>query len=792
MEKEEFLLQFEKNLFNMFGKDLKTSTHKEKYIAFSKIIMNELADDWKKTSEKHKNSRNAYYFSAEFLIGRSLGNNLLNLGLDEKYSQILKELDIDINDLEIQEEDAALGNGGLGRLAACFMESAASLDYPLTGYGVRYRQGLFKQYFHNGFQMEVGDNWTLDKDPWSRRVESESKIIRYKNQVVKAVPYDMPVVGYKNHVVNTLRLWQAECDDGFDFQKFNNFQYDDSVKEKNRAEDITRVLYPNDIQRPGKVLRLKQQYFFCSASIQDIIEKYEKNFPDDYKFEEFAKYNTIQLNDTHPVMAIPEMMRVLMDDKKLSWKEAWNVTSSVFNYTNHTILQEAMEKWSEDVVEEVSPRIMDIISEIDRRFVSDLVGLYYSVDRIDNLRIVKDNCVNMAHLAILTAVKINGVAKIHTEILKNETLKPWHDLYADKFVNKTNGITPRRWLFYSNPELTQFITELLGEDWKNDLSKLKELEKFQDDDKVLARLREIKLNNKIRLKKYIKENENIDVDENSIFDIQVKRLHEYKRQLLNAFHILNLYYKIKNNEITDIPKQTYIFGAKAAPGYFRAKAIIKFINEVKNLVNNDDVVNKYIKVVFLENFNVSIGELVYPAADVSEQISTAGKEASGTGNMKFMLNGALTVGTYDGANIEIFNHAGEDNNFAFGATVDVLNSIRDTYNPVEYYYKDGNIKRVVDTLLSDLINDSGSFMFLDIYNSLVNRDSSFKLDEYFVLKDFNDYEQIHEKILQTYSDKKKWAKMSLINIANFGEFSSDRTIKEYAEEIWRIVPNEKI
>ncbi|MDU5649461.1 MAG: glycogen/starch/alpha-glucan family phosphorylase, partial [Haemophilus parainfluenzae] len=413
------------------------------------------------------------------------------------------------------------------------------------------------------------------------------------------------VVGYKNHVVNTLRLWQAECDDGFDFQKFNNFQYDDSVKEKNRAEDITRVLYPNDIQRPGKVLRLKQQYFFCSASIQDIIEKYEKNFPNDKDFEDFAKYNTIQLNDTHPVMAIPEMMRVLMDDKKLSWKQAWNVTSNVFNYTNHTILQEAMEKWSVDVVEEVSPRIMDIIAEIDRRFVSDLVGLYYSVDRIDNLRIVKDNTVNMAHLAILTAVKINGVAKIHTEILKNETLKSWHDLYPDKFVNKTNGITPRRWLFYSNPELTQYITELLGEDWKTDLTKLKELEKFQDDESVLEKLMEIKLHNKIRLKKYIKEHENIDVDENSIFDIQVKRLHEYKRQLLNAFHILNLYYKIKNNEVSDIPKQTYIFGAKAAPGYFRAKAIIKFINEVKNLVNNDDVVNQYIKVVFLENFNVS-------------------------------------------------------------------------------------------------------------------------------------------------------------------------------------------
>ncbi|WP_297811691.1 glycogen/starch/alpha-glucan phosphorylase [uncultured Finegoldia sp.] len=792
MEKKDFVERFENILFDLFGKNLQSSTIKEKYIAFSKLIMRELSEDWKKTSERNLNKRNAYYFSAEFLIGRSLGNNLLNMGIDEEYKNLLSDLDIDINDLEIQEEDAALGNGGLGRLAACFMESAASLSLPLTGYGVRYRQGLFKQYFHDGFQMEVGDNWTLDKDPWSRRVESESKIIRFKNQIVKAVPYDMPVVGYKNHVVNTLRLWQAESDDGFDFQKFNNFQYDESVKEKNRAEDITRVLYPNDIQRPGKVLRLKQQYFFCSASVQDIIEKYEKNHPDDKIFEDFSKFNTIQLNDTHPVIAIAEMMRILMDDKKLSWKQAWNVTNSVFNYTNHTILQEAMERWSIDVVDEVNPRIMDIISEIDRRFVSDLTGLYYSIDRIDNLRIVKDDTVNMAHLAIVTSMKINGVAKIHTEILKNDTLKQWHDLYPDKFVNKTNGITPRRWLFYSNPELTQFITEIIGDDWKNDLTKLKELEKFQDDEKVLDRLMEIKLHNKIRLKKYIKEKENIDVDENSIFDIQVKRLHEYKRQLLNAFHILNLYYKIKNREINNIQKQTFIFGAKAAPGYFRAKAIIKFINEVKNLVNNDEEVNKFIKVVFLENYNVSIGELVYPAADVSEQISTAGKEASGTGNMKFMLNGALTLGTYDGANIEIFNLAGEENNFPFGATVNVLNSIRDTYNPVEFYYRDANIKRVVDTLLSDLINDNGSFMFLDIYNSLVNRDSSQKLDEYFVLKDFNDYEDCHEKILQTYVDKRKWAKMSLMNIANFGEFSSDRTIEEYANEIWRIKSNEEV
>ncbi len=792
MDSKQFLEQYERQLLNMFGKDLKSSTDKEKYIAFSKFIMNELADDWKKTSETNKMKRNAYYFSAEFLIGRSLGNNLLNMGLDEEFKELFKNLNIDINEIEKQEEDAALGNGGLGRLAACFMESAASLGYPLTGYGVRYRQGLFKQYFNNGFQMEEGDDWTLDKDPWSRRVESESKIVRYKNQVVKAVPYDMPVVGYKNHVVNTLRLWQAESDYGFDFQKFNNFQYDESVKEKNRAEDITRVLYPNDIQRPGKVLRLKQQYFFCSASVQDIIEKYEINHPDDKNFRDFSDYVTIQLNDTHPVMAIPEMMRVLMDDKKLSWKDAWAITTKVFNYTNHTILQEAMEKWSIDVLEEVNPRIMEIIVEIEKRFIGDLTGLYYSFDRIEELKIIKDNTVNMAHLALVTAVKVNGVAEIHTEILKRETLKPWYDLYPDKFVNKTNGITPRRWLFYSNPKLTEYISELIGEEWKNDLTKLKSLEDFRDNDEVLEKLTEIKLYNKIRLKNYIKEVENIDIDENSIFDIQVKRLHEYKRQLLNAFHILDLYYRIKNHEVVDIPKQTFIFGAKAAPGYFRAKAIIKFINEIKDLVNNDNEVNKYIKVVFLQNFNVSIGELVYPAAEVSEQISTAGKEASGTGNMKFMLNGALTLGTHDGANIEIFNQAGQENNFPFGASVDELNLMRNEYNPVEYYHKDQNIKRVVDTLLSDLINDSGSFMFLDIYNSLVNRDYSQRLDEYFVLKDFSDYRRAHNDVIETYKDKRKWAQMSLMNIANFGKFSSDRTITQYAREIWGIDKNEEI
>lgn len=768
------------------GKDVNEVSTKEKYDGLSLAIMSDINDDWIRTRKEDKYKRKAYYFSAEFLIGRSLGNNILNYGIYDEVKETLDALNVSIGAIEDVEEDPALGNGGLGRLAACFMESAATEDLPLEGYGVRYSQGLFKQSFKEGFQMEEGDDWTALGDNWSIRRQADTKIVKFKDQMVYAVPYDSPIVGYRSNRVNTLRLWQAESVDGFNFMKFNNFQYDDSMSAKNRAEDITRVLYPNDSQKAGKILRIKQQYFFVSASIQDMVARYKKNFPLDIKFKDFSKYHVIQLNDTHPVMAIPELMRVLMDENFLSWDDAWKITGEVFAFTNHTILEEAMEKWTEDILDTTNPRCLEIIKEIDRRFRLELKAKNYDDKKIEHLAICSDGVVKMANLAIHTSIKVNGVARLHTEILKHETLKDFYELYPNKFLNKTNGITPRRWLLYSNPELSELITELFGDDsWTKDLSKLKELEKYLEDDEVLERLWDIKQNNKKKLAKYIKTNEGIDIDPDSIFDIQVKRIHEYKRQLLNALHIVYLYHTIKENPEIDIPKRTFIFGGKAAPGYFRAKSIIKFINEVAKLVNNDPVVSEKIKVVFVENFRVTYGEKIYPACDVSEQISTAGKEASGTGNMKFMLNGALTLGTYDGANIEIFQEAGVENNFQFGATVEELRDIKDDYNPRKLYEEDPIIKRTVDTLLSDEINDNGSYMFLEIYNALVNERDPFA-DNYYVLYDFHEYRKAHERIDEAYKDKKKWAKMSLKNIANAGKFSSDRTIREYADEIWNI------
>lgn len=768
------------------GKEINEVGTVEKYDGLSLAIMSRINEDWIRTRKEDKYNRKAYYFSAEFLIGRSMGNNILNYGIYDEVKEALEKLKVSLGTIEDVEEDPALGNGGLGRLAACFMESASTEDLPLQGYGVRYSQGLFKQSFQEGFQREEGDDWTALGDNWSVRRQADTKIVKFKDQMVYAVPYDSPVIGYRSGRVNTLRLWQAEAVDGFNFMKFNNFQYDDSMSAKNRAEDITRVLYPNDSQKAGKILRIKQQYFFVSASIQDMVARYKKNFPLDIKFKNFPKYHVIQLNDTHPVMAIPELMKVLMDENFLSWEDAWKITSEVFAFTNHTILEEAMEKWTEDILDTTNPRCLEIIREIDRRFKEDLKRRGYSPETIDHLAIISNGLVKMANLAIHTSIKVNGVAKLHTEILKQETLRDWYELYPNKFLNKTNGITPRRWLLYSNPELADYITELFGDDsWTKDLSKLKELEKFVDDDEVLERIWQIKQNNKAKLARYIKSNEGIDIDPDSLFDIQVKRIHEYKRQLLNALHIVYLYHKIKENPEMDIPKRTFIFGGKAAPGYFRAKSIIKFINEVSKLVNNDPVVSKKIKVVFVENFRVTYGEKIYPACDISEQISTAGKEASGTGNMKFMLNGALTLGTFDGANIEIFHEAGVENNFLFGAKVEDLRQIESTYNPRELYEEDPILKRTVDTLLSDEINDNGSYMFLEIYNALVNERNPYA-DNYFVLYDFHEYRKAHERINEAYKDKREWAKKSLINIANAGKFSSDRTIREYADEIWNI------
>ncbi len=788
--RENFISDFNDQLEIMYGKTLETASDFEKYMSLSSTIMLIISEDWMDTTENNRKKRKACYFSAEFLVGRSLGNNLLNLGAYNDVAKILEDLNIDINVMEESEDDAALGNGGLGRLAACFIESAATLGLPVVGYGVRYSEGLFKQKFVNGFQKEVGDSWARNGDPWSIRKDSESKIVRFRDQTVRAVPYDMPVIGYMNGQINTLRLWQSEAIEDFNFDKFNNFQYDESVQEKNRAEDITRVLYPNDMQRAGKLLRLKQQYFFVSASLQDMVDRYKENFEKDKKLSKFAEYYIVQLNDTHPVMAIPELMRILMDQEGLGWEEAKAIVSKTFAFTNHTILQEAMEKWSIDLVEEVSPRCMEIIRGIDVELVSELENRGYAQADIDRMRIVHDGQVEMAFLAIQVAVSVNGVARIHTDILKTRALADWNALYPEKFNNKTNGITPRRWLLYSNPELSEFITSLLHSGrWVTNLSMLKGLEKFADDREVLLRLNEIKQIKKNQLADHILKTEGVCIDPESIFDVQVKRLHEYKRQLMNALHILYLYRKIKKEgaEACGIPKTTFIFGAKAAPGYFRAKAIIKFINEIGRLIADDPEVSKVLQVVFVENFRVSYAEKIYPAADVSEQISTAGKEASGTGNMKFMLNACPTLGTYDGANVEIVAEAGEENNFIFGARVEELAEIENTYNSRQYYMNDRELKKTVDMLMEyEVLDDGGTYMFLDIFNELVDPQNGNRGDQYFVLKDFDEYRRAHERVYEAYADRLGWARKCLLNLANAGKFSSDRTIMDYANEIWKI------
>lgn len=785
-----FQEEFKKKIEKTFVKKFDQATKREQYIALSKTIMDLIQEDWVKTKEETSKKRNAYYLSAEFLIGRSMGNNLLNMGILDEVKSILHELDINFDILENLEDDAALGNGGLGRLAACFMESGATESLPLQGYGVRYSQGIFKQKFEDGFQIEEGDNWLEYGDFWSVRKESEAQTIAFRDFKVKAIPYDVPIVGYENGVVNTLRLWQSEplTNGGFDFNKFNNFEYDESVRDKNVAEDITRVLYPNDIQRRGKLLRLLQQYFFVSASMLDVVAKYKINYPEDRKFTNFHDYHIFQLNDTHPVIAIPELIRILLDQEGLGWEEAFQVATKVFAFTNHTVLQEALEKWSLDLIDEVAPRCLDIIKEIDKRFLGELTIKNYPKEIIDSYRIVKGDIVEMAFLATYMSTSINGVAAIHTEILKKDTLKQWHDLASEKFNNKTNGVTPRRWLQYSNPKLTALIDELLGsEEWKHDMTLLKGLEKFADDEKVLKRLIEIKQEKKEELALYIKNTEGIEIDPNSIFDIQIKRLHEYKRQLLNALHIVYLYQQLKKNPDMDFYPTTFIFGGKAAPGYFRAKGIIKFINEIAELINNDKDINGKIKVVFVSNYRVSYAEKLFPAADISEQISTAGKEASGTGNMKFMMNATVTLGTMDGANVEIFEAAGLENNYLFGAFEDELATIQESYDAKWYYHNNKELKDAIDILISEeMIHDKGSYHFLDIYNELVRPQNGDRADRYFLLKDFESYKAAHAKANSDYKNQLDYARKGLINLANSGRFSSDRTIKQYAEEIWMI------
>ena len=787
LKKNKFIENYVENLQRITLKSFDETSDKDRYNALCDSIIELINEEWRECKRSTRNERKAYYLSAEFLIGRSLGNNLINLGIYDEVKELLDEIGIDFEAIENYEDDAALGNGGLGRLAACFMDSAATQGINLVGYGVRYREGIFKQKIEEGFQVESGDSWIKDGDGWSIRVDSDAKIVRFRDQQVKAVPFDMPVVGFENGRVNTLRLWQSEPFEEFDFAKFNNYEYDDAVAEKNRAEDITRVLYPNDMQRAGKVLRLKQQYFFCSASIQDMIEKYKRDFPEDLQFKNFSKYHVIQLNDTHPIMAIPELIRVLVDENGIFFEDALKIARKVFAFTNHTVLQEALERWDKDIVLEVSPRCLEIIEKINEELVKEFKAKGYSEEQIDPYRIERFEQIHMANLAIYVGFSVNGVAALHTEILKADTFKHWYKLRPEMFNNKTNGITPRRWLVYSNRELSSFITEKLGTDeWKYKLDLLKGLEKYKDDEKVLEELWDIKQTKKNELAKYILDTEGVKIDPESIFDIQIKRIHEYKRQHLNVLHIIYLYHKLKKNPDMEFTPTTFIFGGKAAPGYFRAKGMIKLANEVARVVNADPDVNDKIKVVFVENYRVSYAEKLFPAADISEQISTAGKEASGTGNMKFMLNGALTLGTLDGANIEIFDHAGEENNFRFGATVEELNEIMDSYNPVEYYSKDPDIKDVVDSLVSGEFKDNESYMFLDIYNELIKPQEGQRGDNYFLLKDFKSYAKAHERVNEAYKNKLDWSRKCLINIANAGFFSSDRTILDYAADIWKI------
>ena len=787
LKKNKFIENYVENLQRITLKSFDETSDKDRYNALCDSIIELINEEWRECKRSTRNERKAYYLSAEFLIGRSLGNNLINLGIYDEVKELLDEIGIDFEAIENYEDDAALGNGGLGRLAACFMDSAATQGINLVGYGVRYREGIFKQKIEEGFQVESGDSWIKDGDGWSIRVDSDAKIVRFRDQQVKAVPFDMPVVGFENGRVNTLRLWQSEPFEEFDFAKFNNYEYDDAVAEKNRAEDITRVLYPNDMQRAGKVLRLKQQYFFCSASIQDMIEKYKRDFPEDLQFKNFSKYHVIQLNDTHPIMAIPELVRVLVDENGIFFEDALKIARKVFAFTNHTVLQEALERWDKDIVLEVSPRCLEIIEKINEELVKEFKAKGYSEEQIDPYRIERFEQIHMANLAIYVGFSVNGVAALHTEILKADTFKHWYKLRPEMFNNKTNGITPRRWLVYSNRELSSFITEKLGTDeWKYQLDLLKGLEKYKDDEKVLEELWDIKQTKKKELAKYILDTEGVKIDPESIFDIQIKRIHEYKRQHLNVLHIIYLYHKLKKNPDMEFTPTTFIFGGKAAPGYFRAKGMIKLANEVARVVNADPDVNDKIKVVFVENYRVSYAEKLFPAADISEQISTAGKEASGTGNMKFMLNGALTLGTLDGANIEIFDHAGEENNFRFGATVEELNEIMDSYNPVEYYSKDPDIKDVVDSLVSGEFKDNESYMFLDIYNELIKPQEGQRGDNYFLLKDFKSYAKAHERVNEAYKNKLDWSRKCLINIANAGFFSSDRTILDYAADIWKI------
>lgn len=788
MDKKNFSDLLENDLNIKFGSDIKTATPVQLHESISSVVMGEISDKITKSKKAHLNTRRACYFSMEFLVGRAVYNNLMCLGIKDEVEDVLAKKGRSLDELE-EIEDAALGNGGLGRLAACFLDSAAAHNLPLDGYGIRYKYGLFKQKIENGFQREYADDWQKFGDPWSKRCDSDSVLVEYADEIVKAVPYDMPIVGYGTDNMGNLRLWQAEAVEEFDFSAFNEGNFSDSVKAKTSAENISKVLYPNDNFEEGKILRLKQEYFFSSASITDILKKHINNFGN---LDTLGEKVTIQLNDTHPVISIPELIRQLVDIHGYSFDKAFEIAHKVFNYTNHTVMQEALEKWNASMVEKILPRVYDFILMINEKFIGDMYALEKDKKLIKEMSPVGDGMVRMANMAVYVSSYTNGVAAIHTEILKADTLKDWYEIYPERFQNKTNGITQRRWLALCNPELSALITRLLGnESWIKNLDELKALEKYADDENILKEFMDIKNKKKSDLAKFIKEHDGVQINSNSIFDIQIKRLHEYKRQLLNALSILYIYFGIKDGSIKDFTPTTFIFGAKSAPGYRRAKAIIKFIGEIGKLVEQDDDTKDLIKVVFVQNYNVSYAEKLVAAADISEQISTAGTEASGTGNMKFMLNGTVTLGTFDGANVEIVEEAGEENNYVFGARVEELEEIMPKYDPRKIIFKDEKIRRVLNKLIDGSFDDGGvpsneEGSFKELYKALTEGASWHTADHYYLIGDLNSYVGTKLRANREYNDHLAFAKKCWLNMCNAGKFSSDRTIKDYAQNIWKI------
>ncbi len=758
-----------------YGKTAENATTTELYNAISKAAMKEMRDNKTKLSQK----KTACYFSAEFLIGRLVYSNLLNLGLLEQTTEYLEENGLDITIFE-DIEDNALGNGGLGRLAACFLDSAATQNIPLDGYGIRYKYGIFKQYFEDGMQKEIPDNWQRFGDPWSVRRDDKSVVVEFGDQKVLAVPYDTPVIGYGNNVANTLRLYEAQSLESFDFDLFNQQKYDKAFEKKNAAEAISAVLYPNDDTDKGKKLRIKQQYFFVSAALQNILADFkEKN---GNKFKKIPEFFAIQLNDTHPIVAIPELIRLLALEG-VTFGKAFEIARKTFAYTNHTIMAEALEKWNVRLFKSVLPSIYKIIVKIDKQLDKELTAMGVADDDKAQYRIISDNLIYMARLAIFATFSTNGVAALHTQILKDSTIAEWHALYPDRINNKTNGITQRRWLALANPQLSSFITEKIGDAWTTDLAELKKLEAFKDDANVIKAYAEIKKAKKHELVEYIEKMDGRTLDADFIFDIQIKRLHEYKRQLMNALSIIDIYLGIKEGRIKNFNPTAFIFGAKSAPGYWRAKAIIKLLNSISDKINADDEIKDKMAVMFVSNYNVSYAQKLTPAADISEQISTAGTEASGTGNMKFMLNGAVTLGTFDGANVEIVEQAGEENNYIFGARVEDIEKIADSYDPMEIYNSNPRIKKVLDTLIDGTFDDGGTGLFKDLYTCLLEKTYN-SADHYYTLLDFEDYVDTKLRANADYADSMAFAKKCFINTCNAGKFSSDRTIKEYANDIW--------